>query len=385
MKILFKERCGPDGFLAWLHLLVFMDDTVILSTSRNGALTKLALLKEFCNTHGMFVNVSKTKFICLNGKEEDKQDLIVDNMCVKTCSYYVYLGAIFCDSGKTSMSIKINANIRMCQALKFVSFCKKNNDIPFFIKKKIFHAALMSSILYGCESWLDGNIKPMEILYNMCIKHLLGVRKTTNTNLCMVELGLPPLKSLVKEKQRKFFRDMWVERRDMADDPLNFMLRLTLSSNTSASRYVKDLLDNDVHDTSEAMNNIIQNVCNSNSSKCIYYKSINPSIPVHSVYNMKSKINELERISWSKLRLSAHSLVIETGRWNRRGRGRLPVEQRLCECGQVQTEQHVIEVCPRSQHIRDLHGFQSLTLLMLENNDYSNVCHVVHKILELYK
>ena len=145
----------------------------------------------------MIVNFSKTKFICLNGKEEDKQDLIVDNMCVKTCSYYVYLGAIFCDSGKTSMSIKINANIRMCQALKFVSFCKKNNDIPFFIKKKIFHAALMSSILYGCESWLDGNIKPMEILYNMCIKHLLGVRKTTSTILCMTELGLPPLKSLI--------------------------------------------------------------------------------------------------------------------------------------------------------------------------------------------
>ena len=148
---------------------------------------------------------------------------------------------------------------------------------------------------------------------------------------------------------------------------------------------MKDLLDIDVNDTSEAMNDIIQNVSNSNSSKCIYYKSINPNMQVHSVYNTKSKINELERISWSKLRLSAHSLVIETGRWNRRGRGRLPVEQRLCECGQVQTEQHVIEVCPKSQHIRDLHGFQSLTLLMLENNDYSNVCHVVHKILELYK
>ena len=62
----------------------------------------------------------------------------------------------------------------------------------------------MASILYGGESWLDGNIKPMENLYNMCIKHLLGVRKTTNTDLCMIELGFPPLKSLVKQRQRKF-------------------------------------------------------------------------------------------------------------------------------------------------------------------------------------
>ena len=305
-------------------------------------------------------------------------------MCVKICSYYVYLGAIFCDSGKTSSSIKINANIRMCQALKFVSFCKKNNDIPFIVKKRVFHAALMSSILYGCESWLDGNIKPMENLYNMCIKNLLGVRKTTNTNLCMIELGFPSLKSLVKQRQRKFLKTMWADRRNMVDDPLNFMLGVTLSSNTPVSRYVKDLLDNEVNDTSEAMNNIIQNVSNSSSSKCVYYKSINPNMQVHNIYNMKYNINELERISWTKLRLSAHSLAIETGRWNRRGRGRLPVDQRLCQCGQVQTEHHVMEDCPRSQYIRDLYGFNSMEYLMLESNDYSNICHVVHRILNLY-
>ena len=173
---MFKERCGPDGFLAWLHVLIFMDDTVILSTSRDGILAKLGLLNEFCISHGMKVNVSKTKFMVINGTVEDKNDLIVQDMCVKFCEYYVYLGSPFSSDGLNSSSIKINANIRMCQALKFVSFCHKNNDIPFYIKKKVFHAAVMSSILYGCETWLNGNIKPMEKIYHMCItiKHLLG-------------------------------------------------------------------------------------------------------------------------------------------------------------------------------------------------------------------
>ncbi|CAL4067392.1 unnamed protein product, partial [Meganyctiphanes norvegica] len=62
-----KERCGIDGFLAWLHVLVFMDDTVILSTSRNGILAKIGLLKDFCDSHGMKINVSKTKFMVING------------------------------------------------------------------------------------------------------------------------------------------------------------------------------------------------------------------------------------------------------------------------------------------------------------------------------
>ena len=112
---------------------------------------------------------------------------------------------------------------------------------------------------------------------------------------------------------------------------------------------------------------------------------INPNMQVHDMYNSKSRVNEIERLSWSKLRLSAHSLAIETGRWNRRGRGRLPYEQRLCQCGQVQTEHHVIEECPISQHIRDLYGFMSLENLMLENDNYPHVCHIVHSILSLYK
>ena len=143
---LVKERCGPDGFLAWLHLLMFMDDTVFLSTSRQGIENKLALLKEFCVSHGMKVNTSKTKFMVVNGSAEDDQDLIVQGMCVKACKYYVYLGSPFSADGSTSSSIKINVDMKMCQALKFVSFCLKNNDVPFYVKKKVFHAAVMSSI-----------------------------------------------------------------------------------------------------------------------------------------------------------------------------------------------------------------------------------------------
>ena len=33
---LIKSNCEADGFLQWLHLLVLMDDTVLLSTTRQG-------------------------------------------------------------------------------------------------------------------------------------------------------------------------------------------------------------------------------------------------------------------------------------------------------------------------------------------------------------
>ena len=162
----------------------------------------------------------------------------------------------------------------MCQALKFVSFCLKNNDIPFYVKKKVFNAAVMSSILYGCESWLDGNIKPMENIYHMCIKHLLGVRKNTTNSLCLVELGLPTLKALVIHRQRKYFKIMWDERRNMIDDPFSHALNLVKNSNTATARYVNDLITKDVDDIGQSLRRIQEevNTNRSQSSKNTYYK-----------------------------------------------------------------------------------------------------------------
>ena len=161
------------------------------------------------------------------------------------------------------------------------------------------------------------------------------------------------------------------------------MIHLVLNSRFSTQTFIKDLLERDIIDVNIAPNNLKQDITNSDSSKCRYYMTINPDMKVH-IYTKKVKVQELERISWTKLRLSAHSLAIETGRWNRRGRGRLPIEERLCQCGQIQTERHALETCIISQHVRDIHSLSSLENLLLERNDYANVCHIVHTILNIY-
>ncbi|MPC20583.1 hypothetical protein E2C01_013536 [Portunus trituberculatus] len=63
-------------------------------------------------------------------------------------------------------------------------------------------------------------------------------------------------------------------------------------------------------------------------------------------------VKEIHRIPYSQYRVSGHELAIETGRWNMRGRRILPVEERVCSCGAVQTEIHVLESCPLTSDIR---------------------------------
>ena len=46
---------GRDGFLSWLHILVLMDDTVLLATTRDSMIRKVEILKDYCTEYGMKV------------------------------------------------------------------------------------------------------------------------------------------------------------------------------------------------------------------------------------------------------------------------------------------------------------------------------------------
>ena len=232
--------------------------------------------------------------------------------------------------------------MKTCHLLKFLSFVRKNRDIPFYAKRRIFDAALLSSILYACESWMSADLRPVIKLYNMGIKALLGVRTTTCNEMCYMELGYTPLPAIVRRQQRRFFRPMWRERQGMQDDPLAHAIALTLQVNNPTSKLIRDLISHDTDDVAIAMDTLQHTLSTSLSSRPSSYRWLNPDFTTHNIYSDRSASNELYRISFSRFRVCGHNLAIETGSWNRRGRGQLPVEERLCPCGAVQTVPHVV-------------------------------------------
>ena len=69
---------------------------------------------------------------------------------------------------------------------------------------------------------------------------------------------------------------------------------------------------------------------------------------VHPVYTSHKYIDERARIAFSRLRLSSHSLKVETGRWSR-----IAQDERLCACGGgVEDESHVLLACPKTEAVR---------------------------------
>lgn len=381
-----KEKCRPEVFIEWLKILMFMDDTVLLSTSRENMYIKLRILQEYCKEYGMRINSAKTKFFVINGGLGDKEPFSVGgtSMKVEHCDSYMYLGSPFTCDGSVSSAVKVHAKNKLCHVLKFISFLKKNNDIPFIVKRRVFDAALLSSLVYGCESWIDADVKPVVKLYNWALKQLLGVRKTTPNVVCYVESGYPSLPDLVKYRQHKFLKKMWDERSSMNDDPLSFAMRKVINENTNMGKCVKEMIRGEVPDMSVLLEKAKCCIRDSGTSRCIVYKDINPTLSTHEIYTKRQILNEFHRLEFTRFRLSGHTLAIETGRWNRRGRGRLPLEERLCSCGEIQTERHVLENCTLTQHLRNNYRYETMEDVFTKCTT-SEMCNVIFDVLKVYK
>ena len=185
VMVIMIKALGNDTFLMDLHLMVLMDDTVLLGSSRDVIIKKFEILMRFCEKYGMKVNEVKTNLLVINGNKRDREEFVCGEVVVKHATSYIYLGSPFTEDGRVSTILKMHLKTRVADLNKFKIFCKVNTTMPYMYKKKVLQAAIISSLLYSCESWLDAKMKELEQMYIGALKAVLGVRETTRTELIL--------------------------------------------------------------------------------------------------------------------------------------------------------------------------------------------------------
>ena len=287
---------------------------------------------------------------------EDKRPIILKlhygAVRVTHCSEYKYLGAIITSDGKVTSTMSKHCIAKTKDINKLVIFVESNKNAPFVVKKTVVDACFNASLLYGCEGWLG--VKPnstLNSMYMKAIKMLLGVRQSTPNDNCLIEAGYPSLETAVRQRQRKFFQTMIDERKDLDDDPLMFALDLTERENGFMHRYVTGLLDEPGDIVENDLRLRKERIQTSQRTRAMTYCQMNPELVVHPMYLSKDIIDDDFRIAFTRFRLSSHRLKIETGRL-----ARIPREQRLCQCGAIQSEKHVLCECTLVGDIRTAYG-----------------------------
>ena len=341
---------GNDSFLGNVHALMLMDDTVLMASSRELIIEKFGTLMVFCRNYGMLVNKVKTKLMVINGCKKDRENIIVDNVIVEHTTSYIYLGSPFTENASMGSVLELHAKIKTSDINKFKIFCAKNVTMPFKYKKMVFDSCIISSLLYGCESWLTSNVKDIERLYHSAVKSLLGVRDTTRNDIILIECGLTKIDELIKKRTARFMKKQFLGVPDH-DKPLVQIYRICELNRSDGYRFIDNLLNVNV----VQFPTILETFANEEGTKAVTYRLMNPELKVHDVYVTDEYLNEKNRIVFTRLRLSSHNLNIEKGRWSRTIR-----ENRVCDCGPiVQDEAHVLFDCPKTATARDRYNVNS--------------------------
>ena len=379
-----KQAVVVDGFLGALHALLLMDDTVILSTSRDMCVRKLSVVLDYCREYGMVLNEGKTKFFVINNSDIDKIPLTVQGHVINYCQQYLYLGAWFTHTGRMKDVMELHEARSQSVVNKFAIFCASNTDMPYCYKRKVFDAAVLSALTYSCESWLTDNCIGLKSQYSKLVKCLLGVRKNTSIDLCFIESGINPVNHILSVNRKRFLESKLAS--PDTEEPFHFVLELCRSVNTPGYGFLQRVLqfNCDVN----PLDMIKESARNKPESATKYYtyrSVLNQSMSVHTIYSdNKQYIPDYIRQAFSRLRLMSHDLKIETGRWSR-----IPRDLRRCQCdGQtVQTEYHVLVSCILTRELRiryDLNNIQNLDDLFGYSN-ISTVCRYIYEALRIIK
>ena len=276
--------------------------------------------------------------------------------------------------------MKEHAALKNAHYLKFVAFVKKNTYAPFYVKRQVFRACIMSTLLYSSEVWLGCIDKKINKIYMSCIRSLLDVRNSTDTDLCLHEIMMPSIEALVYEAQRKYLTKV---RDNAGNHPLlcrilemgrNVQLASGHITKCKILRHIDKILSqNNKSRISQDINSRRDRIVTTTKTKSVIYKQWCPTLAVHDVYITRKFFPEHWRISWTRFRLSATNLPCEKNRWNQ-NRNRV-----TCICGEVQTESHILLFCEERL-------FREATLEEIFNNDdQRKTMKLIHETLEKYE
>ena len=381
-----KEKCDPEPILNDLHCLLHADDTLVLSTKRELFVTKCNILLEELHKKKMSLNFKKSVFMIINGCYMDtKCALKLKNTWLNYTNQHRYLGIIISDSGEIKADVSAFIDEKNKQInVKLANFMSKNLHAPVMVKLKVVKACVNSTLTYGCESWGNCPLNKVEVQQRKSLKIALDVKNSVPNEIIYIESGFKELKSMIYRRQLKFFRKYKQDALDNPTSSICSIFRQAIDVNIPYIRHYKQL-DQNFTDPDECCQFYIQKfdasiTCkiklkhesDSNSILGTYFK-INPLLNSPQMYQSMSCM-ESERSIITKYRTGSHQLRIQSGRLHHEQQS-----DRLCKCEtEVQTIEHMVFRCPRTENSRRIHNYTHLDLQsFFEGKDYITIAAIL--------
>ncbi len=325
----------------------------------------------------MTVNQDKTKVIIFNkgGKTIKRFCFTYSGDQIEIVNQYCYLGIVFTASGIFKYACDRLADLASKALFKLKSIHVRSNSI---IAYKLFHSLITPILSYCCEVWCPFYMQnvtvdrffdmchtlPAERVYLKFGKYLLGVNKTATSAAVRGELGQTPLAIQLLSQATKYWnRLLTISPSSTVYNAYQEYLHNISDQNPRRPNWAKNIISvlecaglTHLWERQESMPySLFRHLKFTLSSlyERLWLDRINdpsksPKLRTYIRFKQKfvmesyliSCLNYSHRKSFTKLRISAHPLCIETDRY------KTPKVPADCKNHQVETEQHFLVSCP---------------------------------------
>ena len=352
-----------------IHTLLYADDLVLLATSPADLQSQLDELHSFTSSVNMEVNMDKTKIMLLRNKKrksrakpENKKIWTIGGKELKECETYKYLGFTIKSNGMASVHVD---KVREKALKSYFSLLSKSREWGGFQPRLFLHLfdhTIMPILTYASEVWGTIQMPKIERLHLSACKYALGVKSSTNTEAVYAELGRMSVQSHIHVNILKFFaRINQLDSHRYANIAFNMLLddvNSGCANWVSVAQSLQSQYNVAVSDSNSAIKLKVQQHFQSVIMEHLRVQiTEDKKLKTYALFKTTFKFetyldvipNFKVRSCFAKLRLSAHSLHIETGRYG--GKNKIPRAERYCQfCKllgnfELEDELHFIMVC----------------------------------------
>ena len=155
--------------------LRFADD-IDLMGGNNDELQELTdRLSNSAREYGMEISSEKSKVMVNSGGNTTVQ-ISMNGQQLEEVMAFKYLGATLTKDGRSTAEIKIRLAIATASMAKLNKIWS-SKDVSFSTKVKLYKTLVLSTLLYGCESWTltADSTKRIQAFKNKCYRRMLGI------------------------------------------------------------------------------------------------------------------------------------------------------------------------------------------------------------------
>ena len=202
-----RNNLGEEdiGVFLKLYILLYADDTVVLSESPVELQNALNGMYDYCKKWKMTVNANKTKVVIFSrGKVRRYPDFMFGSVKLEVTGDYIYLGIVFNYNGHFKKAIA-KQTIQARRAMFALLRKALTLQLPLDLTCDLFDKLVLPVLLYGSEIWGFENLAQIEIFYRKFLRRVLKVHKSTPNCMLYGETGKMCLDTIVMDRMINFW------------------------------------------------------------------------------------------------------------------------------------------------------------------------------------